>query len=55
MTDTGAVQQTLEIIDRQLIAREMTKIMTDPASDAMSLPQIKRQAVDNLKWPARPA
>lgn len=49
MTDTETMQQTVEIIDRQLIAREMTKIMTDPTSDAMSLPEIKRQAITNLK------
>ena len=49
MTDTGTMQQTIEIIDRQLIALEMSKIMENPASDAMSLPEIKQQAIANLK------
>ena len=34
---------------KQQIADEMTRIMLDPATDALSLDEIKRQAVANLR------
>ena len=49
MTDTGTLKQNAAAIDRQLIAGEMTRILQDPASDSMTLEQIKRMAVANLK------
>ena len=34
---------------KQQIADEMTRLMLDPASDALTLEEIKRAAIANLK------
>ena len=49
MNDTGTLKQNAAATDRQLIAGEMTRILQDPASDSLTLEQIKRMAVANLK------
>ena len=49
MTETGTLKQTAAAIDRQLIAGEMTRIMQDPASDSLTLEQIKQLAIENLR------
>ena len=49
MDDTKTLKQLAEQTDRQMIAGEMTRILQDPASDNLTLEQIKRMAVANLK------
>ena len=51
MTDNGTLKQNVTAIDRQLIARMMTEIMRDPASDALSLTEIKTLAIVRLLPP----